>query len=104
MARISNRKRITPSEDFATHTDLGPPRLDIYIGYTEQILNLCAKIVELPFLQHDTISLRLAVASMYVSFRQSNSHSLTVPETTPSSPGLTQTPIISFPKDSPTKV
>ncbi|KAJ5743946.1 hypothetical protein N7533_008816 [Penicillium manginii] len=64
MARISNRKRITPSEDFATHTDLGPPRLDIYIGYTEQILNLCARIVELPSLQNDTISLRLAIASI----------------------------------------
>jgi len=94
MARISNRKRITPSEDFATQTDLGPPRLDIYIGYTEQILNLCAKIVELPFLRDDTISLRLAIASMYVSLRQSNSHSLTLPETTPSSPGPTPTPTI----------
>ncbi|CAI7611037.1 unnamed protein product [Penicillium pancosmium] len=64
MARISNRKRITPSEDFATHTDLGPPRLDIYIGYTEQILNLCARIVELPTLQNDMISLRLAIATI----------------------------------------
>ena len=73
MARISNRKRITPSEDFATHTDLGPPRLDIYIGYTEQILNLCASIVELPTLQNDIISLRLAIASMCVSlFLQGN--------------------------------
>lgn len=77
MARISNRKRITPSEDFATHTDLGPPRLDIYIGYTEQILNLCAKIVELPFLQHDTISLRLAVASIndsLLTWSHTNTH------------------------------
>lgn len=96
MARISNRKRITPSEDFATHTDLGPPRLDIYIGYTEQILNLCAKIVELPFLRNDTISLRLAVASMYVSslHQMITRLSLIFQETTPSSPGPTPTPII----------
>lgn len=100
MARISNRKRITPSEDFATHTDLGPPRLDIYIGYTEQILNLCASIVELPSLQNDPISLRLAVASMYVLPRQRHvrfsfflkNYPDNSTETTPSSPGLTQTP------------
>lgn len=65
MARISNRKRIIYSDP--ADTDIGTPRLDIYIGYTEEILKLCGHIAELPSLEDDTISLRLAIASMYVS-------------------------------------
>ncbi|KAJ5577890.1 uncharacterized protein N7459_006854 [Penicillium hispanicum] len=63
MARISNRKRITAFESCPADTDLGTPRLDIYIGYTEDILNICARIAELPSLAGDVISLRLAIAS-----------------------------------------
>lgn len=62
MARISSRKRIPYSDP--TETDIGPPRLDIYIGYTEGILKLCGRIAELPSLQDDNISLCLAIASM----------------------------------------
>ncbi|KAJ5938248.1 hypothetical protein N7454_004590 [Penicillium verhagenii] len=64
MARISNRKRITAAEPSPAETDLGAPRLDIYIGYTEEILGLCARIAELPSLEDDIISLRLAIASI----------------------------------------
>ena len=66
MARISNRTRITAVEACPADTDLGPPRLDIYIGYTEEILNLCARIAELPSLKGDAVSLRLTIASMCV--------------------------------------
>ncbi|KAJ5127383.1 hypothetical protein N7448_008162 [Penicillium atrosanguineum] len=62
MARISTRKRIAYSDP--TETDIGPPRLDIYIGYTEEILKLCGRIAELPSLQDDGISLHLAIASI----------------------------------------
>jgi hypothetical protein len=62
MARISNRRRITYFDP--TETNIGPPRLDIYIGYTEEILKLCGRIAELPTLRNDNISLRLAIASM----------------------------------------
>lgn len=62
MARISNHKRITYSDP--ADTEIGTPRLDIYIGYTEEILKLCARIAELPSVEGDTVSLRLAVASM----------------------------------------
>ncbi|KAJ5166655.1 uncharacterized protein N7482_005436 [Penicillium canariense] len=61
MGRISNRKRITYAP---ADTDIGTPRLDIYIGYTEEILNLCARIAELPSLEGDDISLRLSIASI----------------------------------------
>ncbi|KAJ5987068.1 hypothetical protein N7451_011433 [Penicillium sp. IBT 35674x] len=64
MARISNRKRITASEPCPADTDLGAPRLDIYIGYTEELLELCARIAELPSLEGDAVSLRLAIASI----------------------------------------
>ncbi|KAJ5497035.1 hypothetical protein N7463_009022 [Penicillium fimorum] len=66
MARISNRKCIT-STDFFVDSDIGIPKLDIYIGYTEEILKLCARIAELHSLQADTLALRLSVASMFVS-------------------------------------
>ncbi|KAJ5178115.1 uncharacterized protein N7500_000814 [Penicillium coprophilum] len=63
MARISNRKCIT-STDFLVDSNIGIPKLDIYIGYTEEILKLCARIAELPSLQADTLALRLSVASI----------------------------------------
>ncbi|KAJ6120359.1 hypothetical protein N7523_004639 [Penicillium sp. IBT 18751x] len=62
MARISARKPIAYSDP--TDTDIGPPKLDIYIGFTEEILKLCGRIAELPSLQDDRISLRLAIASI----------------------------------------
>ncbi|KAJ6121720.1 hypothetical protein N7512_004185 [Penicillium capsulatum] len=64
MARISNRKCLTATESCPSDTDIGPPRLDIYIGYTEEILKLCARIAELPSLEGDTVSLRLAIAAI----------------------------------------
>ncbi|KAJ5752485.1 hypothetical protein N7520_009402 [Penicillium odoratum] len=64
MARISNRKRITAADPCPADIDLGAPRLDIYIGYTEEILKLCARIAELPSLKGDIVSLRRAIASI----------------------------------------
>ncbi|CAG8298533.1 unnamed protein product [Penicillium nalgiovense] len=63
MARISNRNCIT-STDISVDSDIGIPKLDIYIGYTEELLKLCARIAELPFLQADSLALRLSVASI----------------------------------------
>jgi hypothetical protein len=65
MARISNHNRIT-SADICVDSNIGIPKLDIYIGYTEELLELCARIAELPSLKNDTLALRLTVASMYV--------------------------------------
>ncbi|KAJ5952466.1 uncharacterized protein N7479_010879 [Penicillium vulpinum] len=63
MARISNRKCIT-STDISVDSDIGIPKLDIYIGYTEEILKLCARIAELHSLQDNTLALQLSVASI----------------------------------------
>ncbi|EKV05572.1 C6 transcription factor, putative [Penicillium digitatum PHI26] len=50
--------------EFLRGLDIGIPKLDIYIGYTEEILKLCARIAKLPSLQVDTLALRLSVASI----------------------------------------
>lgn len=65
MARISNRNRITPA-DISVNSNIGIPKLDIYIGYTEELLELCARIAELPTLKNDSLALYLNVGSMYV--------------------------------------
>ncbi|KAJ5558727.1 hypothetical protein N7535_009394 [Penicillium sp. DV-2018c] len=63
IARITNHNRITPT-DIVVDSDIGVPKLDIYIGYTEELLKLCARIAELPSLQSSTLALRLSVASI----------------------------------------
>lgn len=75
MARLSNRKRITAVEANPADTDLGPPRLDIYIGYTEEILKLCGAIADLPSFQGDELALRLSIVSMYVLSLHATEHS-----------------------------
>ncbi|OOQ90832.1 C6 transcription factor [Penicillium brasilianum] len=62
MGQISNRKKILGNLILAD-TDMEAPRLSIYLGFTEDILKICACIAELPSLQGDDISLRLAIAS-----------------------------------------
>ncbi|KAJ5092101.1 hypothetical protein NUU61_006971 [Penicillium alfredii] len=64
MAQISNRKFIASPDVSVFDNDIGNPRLDIYIGYTEHILKLCARIAELPSMVDDSIALRLLVASI----------------------------------------
>ncbi|KAJ6078690.1 hypothetical protein N7467_008443 [Penicillium canescens] len=63
MAQISNRNCNT-AIDVTVNSDIGIPKLDIYIGYTEEILKLCARIAELPSLKDDTLALRLSVATI----------------------------------------
>lgn len=66
MARISNRNCITFA-DVTVDSDIGIRKLDIYIGYTEEILKLCVQIAELPSLQSDPLTLQLCIANMFVS-------------------------------------
>lgn len=65
MGQISNRKKVLGNLILAD-TEMETPRLSIYLGFTEDILKICACVAELPSLQGDDISLRLAIASMYV--------------------------------------
>lgn len=64
MARITHSKRIAPVEDHQIDDGIGIPSLDIYIGYTEEILKVCGRIAELPSLKDDPLALRAAITSM----------------------------------------
>lgn len=44
---------------------MGPRNLDIYIGYTEEILKTCARISSLSQLSQDSESLIHEIKSMY---------------------------------------
>jgi hypothetical protein len=69
MGQISNRKKVLGNLILAD-TDMKAPRLSIYLGFTEDILKICACVAELPSLQGDEVSLRLAIASTYALILQ----------------------------------
>ncbi|KAB8238630.1 fungal specific transcription factor domain-containing protein [Aspergillus alliaceus] len=59
VARVTNRKQITnhvPGMETFSLT-----KLDIYIGYTEDIIKLCPRIADLPLLSHDPVALGLEI-------------------------------------------
>ncbi|KAL4921610.1 fungal-specific transcription factor domain-containing protein [Aspergillus aurantiobrunneus] len=57
VAKITKRRVIKPSNpDF---DKLSPRKLDIYIGYTEEILKACARIADLPRLSSNPLALEL---------------------------------------------
>lgn len=64
MAQITSQKRIISADISPVDDDIGIPRLDIYIGYTEELLKTCGRISRLQSLEDDMLTLRLAVASM----------------------------------------
>ncbi|KAI2791436.1 hypothetical protein POX_c04297 [Penicillium oxalicum] len=81
MGQISNQKKVC-GRLILPDTDTETPRLNIYLGFTEELLKLCASIAELPSLQDDGISLRLAVASINDSLLHwtSSSSRLNIPQ------------------------
>lgn len=75
VAKVTNRRYRYISADATSDVDLDVDvdvdidgmrirKLDIYIGYTEDILKLCARIADLPTL--DRAGLDVEVANMYV--------------------------------------
>lgn len=62
VAKITNRrefKAITP----APH-NVGITKLDIYIGYTEELIKICARIADLPFQAVDSLMIALEISDM----------------------------------------
>lgn len=62
IAKITNRGRTTrriPGSENMTLT-----KLDIYVGYTEDIIRICARIADLPALSHDPVALGVELYSM----------------------------------------
>ena len=62
VAKITNRRQcvaITPGP-----TNLSITKLDIYVGYTEEIIKICARIADIPYLNIDSSAIRLEIDSM----------------------------------------
>ncbi|KAI9375443.1 fungal-specific transcription factor domain-containing protein [Aspergillus egyptiacus] len=59
LAKITNR-RVTRNS-IPGLDNSSPAKLDIYIGYTEEILKICARIADLPLLSSDPLALALEV-------------------------------------------
>lgn len=61
VAKITNRRQITP---IPGAENLSLTKLDIYIGYTEELIKICARIADLSLLGHDPAALGLEVRTM----------------------------------------
>ncbi|PYH78893.1 C6 transcription factor [Aspergillus uvarum CBS 121591] len=59
VAKISSRKQITSS--MLDMEDVRITKLDIYIGYAEDLVKLCARIADLPSLSHDPVALGIEI-------------------------------------------
>lgn len=61
VAKITNRRfrAITSGPDNVSIT-----KLDIYVGYTEELIKICARIADLPFLHFDPQSMALEIHDM----------------------------------------
>ncbi|GCB27141.1 uncharacterized transcriptional regulatory protein C15D4.02 [Aspergillus awamori] len=66
MARINNRKHINYDLNIG---NVKISKLDIYIGYAEDLIKICARIADLPTLSEDPVALDLEVHSIDTSLR-----------------------------------
>ncbi|KAF9886027.1 hypothetical protein FE257_012083 [Aspergillus nanangensis] len=75
IAKITNRKRISnriPGAEKMTIT-----RLDIYVGYTEEIIKICSQIADLPSVIHDPMDFGAEIHTIDTTLRDwshTNSH------------------------------
>ncbi|KAL2828757.1 fungal-specific transcription factor domain-containing protein [Aspergillus cavernicola] len=60
LAKITNRRAIRPSSILG-FDNVSSRNLDIYIGYTEEIIKICARIADLPLSGPDLLTLALEV-------------------------------------------
>ncbi|PWY77199.1 C6 transcription factor [Aspergillus sclerotioniger CBS 115572] len=67
VARISNRNQI--NSDWLDICDVKITKLDIYIGYAEDLIKICAQIADLPLMSHDPVALGLEIHGIDTSLR-----------------------------------
>lgn len=67
LAKLTNPRLITAALSDLNHAEI--TRLDIYIGYTERIIRLCARIADLPLLCADPVALGLEIHTIDESLR-----------------------------------
>ncbi|KAL4935717.1 hypothetical protein BDV06DRAFT_217222 [Aspergillus oleicola] len=63
VAKITNRRLLQPkpsipAHDIDTFDSVSTRKLDIYVGYTEELLKTCARISDLPHLIRDPVALQ----------------------------------------------
>lgn len=64
VAKITNRRHHLAAITTAPN-NISLTKLDSYVGYTEELIKLCARISDIPFLGNDSLSIGLEVHSMY---------------------------------------
>ncbi|RAK99708.1 Zn(II)2Cys6 transcription factor [Aspergillus ibericus CBS 121593] len=67
VARISNRRQI--NYDRLDICNVKITKLDIYIGYAEDLIKICAQIADLPLMSHDPVALGLEIHGIDTSLR-----------------------------------
>ncbi|PYH43406.1 Zn(II)2Cys6 transcription factor [Aspergillus saccharolyticus JOP 1030-1] len=67
VAKICNRKQITSS--MLDMEDIRITKLDIYIGYAEDLVKICARIADLPSISYDPIALDLEIHTIDLLLR-----------------------------------
>ena len=63
LAKVTNRRPVT-QEHIPGTEHLSLTKLDSYIGYTEDIIRISARIADLPRLRHDPVALILEIQTM----------------------------------------
>jgi hypothetical protein len=72
VAKITNRRTIKLPVSLLEHS--GTRKLDIYIGYTEELIKICARIADLPLVALDPLALESEIKTMYVLAPRHNSY------------------------------
>lgn len=63
MAKVTKRRQFSALP--AAPNNFSLTKLDIYIGYTEELIKICARIADLPSLGAGCLSVGLEVSAMY---------------------------------------
>lgn len=63
VAKVTNRRPVT-QESISGTEHLSLTKLDSYIGYTEDIIRISARIADLPGLRYDPIALISEIQTM----------------------------------------
>lgn len=62
VAKITNRSQFRAVTAGPNNVRL--TKLDIYVGYTEELIKTCARIADIPFLDADCVAVGLEVHAM----------------------------------------
>ncbi|KAL3463156.1 fungal-specific transcription factor domain-containing protein [Aspergillus heterothallicus] len=67
VAKVTNQRSVKSPSSIPEHSHT--QKLDIYIGYTEELLKICARIADLPLLTPDPLSLQSEIKTINALLR-----------------------------------